>query len=89
MHGDLAARNVLLSTDNIVKICDFGLSKDLHSNPSYQKKSDSPLPVKWLAIETLNYRYFVKKVLMSQLLFHSELLMLFIDSTVLLHSNYV
>ena len=56
LHGDLAARNVLLSNDNVVKICDFGLSKELYSNPSYQKKSDSPLPVKWLAIETLNYR---------------------------------
>jgi len=27
MHGDLAARNVLLADDNVVKICDFGLAR--------------------------------------------------------------
>ena len=48
LHGDLALRNVLLSERNVVKICDFGLSKNLYSNPNYQKLSDSPLPVKWL-----------------------------------------
>ena len=57
LHGDLALRNVLLTEDNVIKICDFGLSKNLYSNINYQKLSDSPLPVKWLALETLNYRY--------------------------------
>ena len=28
----------------------------VYSNPNYQKKSDGPLPIKWLALETLNYR---------------------------------
>ena len=52
----MALRNVLLTENNIIKICDFGLSKNLYSNINYQKLSDSPLPVKWLALETLNYR---------------------------------
>ena len=57
LHGDLAARNMLLCEGNIVKICDFGLSKILaQGGGSYTKKSDTPLPVKWLALETLNYR---------------------------------
>ena len=56
LHGDLALRNVLLSENNVIKICDFGLSKNLYTNINYQKLSDSPLPVKWLALETLNYR---------------------------------
>ena len=57
LHGDLAARNVLLTEGNIVKICDFGLSKILkQGGGSYTKKSDTPMPVKWLALETLNYR---------------------------------
>ena len=53
----MAARNVLLCEGNIVKICDFGLSKILKGGGTYTKKSDTPMPVKWLALETLNYRY--------------------------------
>ena len=45
MHGDLATRNILLAKDNIVKICDFGLAKDVYKTNNYQKKSDGPLPV--------------------------------------------
>ena len=56
LHGDLAARNVLLAEGNMVKLCDFGLSKWLQGSPTYTKKSDTPLPVKWLALETLQYR---------------------------------
>ena len=40
IHRDLAARNVLLAEDNVVKICDFGLAKDLYKDPEYHKKGD-------------------------------------------------
>ncbi|XP_046746504.1 uncharacterized protein LOC124411449 [Diprion similis] len=53
LHGDLAARNVLLSEDNIVKICDFGLSKSLQEDDDYKDEGNDPLPVKWMAIESL------------------------------------
>ncbi|XP_042875758.1 vascular endothelial growth factor receptor 1-like [Penaeus japonicus] len=53
LHGDLAARNILLAEDNIVKISDFGLAKDIYKNENYQKKSNGPVPVKWLALECL------------------------------------
>ncbi|XP_046426067.1 tyrosine-protein kinase receptor torso-like [Neodiprion fabricii] len=53
LHGDLAARNVLLSEDNIVKICDFGLSKSLQEDDSCKDEGNDPLPVKWMAIESL------------------------------------
>jgi serine/threonine protein kinase len=46
MHGDLAARNILLADDNIVKICDFGLAKSMYKSDNYRKKGDvsgSPL----------------------------------------------
>lgn len=58
LHGDLAARNILLAADNVVKICDFGLAKDIYKTSNYQKKSDGPLPVKWLAIECIRDRVF-------------------------------
>lgn len=58
MHGDLACRNILLSADNVVKICDFGLAKDIYKTDNYRKKTDGPLPIKWMAIESLRDRVF-------------------------------
>ena len=39
IHGDLAARNILLAENNVIKICDFGLAKNIYSDPNYHKKS--------------------------------------------------
>lgn len=38
IHGDLAARNVLLTYNRVVKLCDFGLSRRLYYNNTYIKK---------------------------------------------------
>ncbi|XP_033742928.1 vascular endothelial growth factor receptor 1-like isoform X3 [Pecten maximus] len=61
IHRDLAARNILLAEDNVVKICDFGLAKDCYKNPEYFKKGDGPVPVKWMAIESLTHRLYTTK----------------------------
>ncbi|RWS27211.1 Vascular endothelial growth factor receptor 3-like protein, partial [Leptotrombidium deliense] len=61
IHRDLAARNVLLADDNIVKICDFGLAKDCYKYDNYVKKGDGPLPVKWMAIESIRDKVFTTK----------------------------
>ncbi|XP_072392187.1 vascular endothelial growth factor receptor 1-like [Diabrotica undecimpunctata] len=58
LHGDLAARNILLSDENIVKICDFGLAKSMYKNDNYKKCGNTPLPVKWMAIESIRDRVF-------------------------------
>lgn len=54
LHGDLAARNILLAEDNIVKICDFGLARSMYKNDNYKKKGEAPLPFKWLALESIS-----------------------------------
>lgn len=51
IHGDLAARNILLTEHLVAKIGDFGLSRQLFEYANYIKKQQSPLPWKWLAIE--------------------------------------
>lgn len=58
LHGDLAARNILLAENNIVKICDFGLAKTMYKDNNYKKKGDALLPVKWMAIESIRDRVF-------------------------------
>ncbi|GIX95041.1 vascular endothelial growth factor receptor 2 [Caerostris extrusa] len=61
IHRDLAARNVLLADDKIVKICDFGLAKDCYKYENYVKKGDGPLPIKWMAIESIRDHVFTIK----------------------------
>ena len=39
-HGDLAARNILLCDENVIKICDFGLSRSLYKNDIYHKSKE-------------------------------------------------
>ena len=39
LHGDLAARNILLCDGDVVKICDFGLARSLCKNENYHMKT--------------------------------------------------
>ncbi|XP_065073902.1 vascular endothelial growth factor receptor 1 isoform X8 [Ochlerotatus camptorhynchus] len=58
LHGDLAARNILLCDDNVVKICDFGLARSMYKSENYKKKGEAPLPFKWLALECISDNVF-------------------------------
>ena len=44
-----------VSSDFVVKIADFGLSKDVYHKDYYRRdeKSSTPLPIKWMALESL------------------------------------
>jgi len=37
VHRDLAARNVLMAADKLVKVSDFGLSRDVYEGDAYLK----------------------------------------------------
>ncbi|CAG7820097.1 unnamed protein product [Allacma fusca] len=52
-HGDLAARNILLTRHLVAKVGDFGLAKDLKDYALYVQRINCPLPLKWMSIESL------------------------------------
>ncbi|XP_030383320.1 tyrosine-protein kinase transmembrane receptor Ror [Scaptodrosophila lebanonensis] len=58
VHRDLAARNCLVSDGLIVKISDFGLSRDIYSSDYYRVQSKSLLPVRWMPSESILYGKF-------------------------------
>ncbi|XP_053980270.1 focal adhesion kinase 1 isoform X2 [Hylaeus volcanicus] len=57
VHRDIAARNVLVSAHNCVKLADFGLSRWVEDQ-SYYTASKCKLPIKWMAPESINFRRF-------------------------------
>ncbi|XP_056017628.1 focal adhesion kinase 1-like isoform X5 [Ostrea edulis] len=57
VHRDIAARNVLVSSHDCVKLGDFGLSRVVDEQ-SYYKASKGKLPIKWMAPESINFRRF-------------------------------
>ena len=54
---DLAARNVLVGDNNIVKIADFGLAR-LIKEDEYEARVGARFPIKWTAPEAANYSRF-------------------------------
>ena len=62
IHRDIALRNILLTSNDMIKIADFGLAVSPSStrqvgesrgNPQYWSRSNKPTPYKWMAVESL------------------------------------
>jgi serine/threonine protein kinase len=67
MHGDLAARNILIGgleggqENYVAKISDFGLSKTFYDDIRYKKQERDTVPWKWMDVEYLETGEFTLK----------------------------
>ncbi|KAK2157959.1 hypothetical protein LSH36_180g01062 [Paralvinella palmiformis] len=53
VHRDLAARNCMVSEDLVVKIGDFGMTREIYETDYYRKGGKGLLPVRWMSPESL------------------------------------
>ena len=60
LHRDLACRNCLVGSNEVVKVCDFGMARFTEQN-FYQAHPSKMFPVKWSAPEVLLYKSFSNK----------------------------
>ncbi|XP_043789419.1 tyrosine-protein kinase transmembrane receptor Ror-like isoform X3 [Apis laboriosa] len=58
VHRDLACRNCLVGYDFIVKIADFGMSRDVYTCDYYKIKGSRLLPIRWMSPESVMYGRF-------------------------------
>ena len=62
IHMDLAARNCLVANFSVVKVADFGLSRQLDEGAKVWRSDQVlRLPIKWTALESLDDRVFSEK----------------------------
>nr|XP_005991737.1 PREDICTED: high affinity nerve growth factor receptor [Latimeria chalumnae] len=58
VHRDLATRNCLVGDSLMVKIGDFGMSRDIYSTDYYRVGGRTMLPIRWMPPESIMYRKF-------------------------------
>uniref|UniRef100_A0A7E4UYN0 receptor protein-tyrosine kinase n=1 Tax=Panagrellus redivivus TaxID=6233 RepID=A0A7E4UYN0_PANRE len=60
-HRDLAARNCMVTTDETVKIGDFGMARDIYYHEYYKPSGKRLMPVRWMSPESLKDGRFTSK----------------------------
>merc|ERR1712126_753443 len=61
-HCDLAARNCLVGDNLVIKISDFGLTRDVYLNDYYtDNDGERPRPIRWMAPESITHRRFTSQ----------------------------
>ena len=53
IHRDLAGRNVLVAEDYVLKIADFGLTRNIPNNDYYKKTTDVSISQIYVSISQL------------------------------------
>ncbi|XP_004711012.1 muscle, skeletal receptor tyrosine-protein kinase isoform X4 [Echinops telfairi] len=55
VHRDLATRNCLVAESMVVKIADFGLSRNIYSADYYKANENDAIPIRWMPPESIFY----------------------------------
>ncbi|XP_043831813.1 muscle, skeletal receptor tyrosine-protein kinase isoform X1 [Dromiciops gliroides] len=55
VHRDLATRNCLVGNNMVVKIADFGLSRNIYSADYYKANENDAIPIRWMPPESIFY----------------------------------
>ena len=59
VHRDLACRNILVDCGKLLKVSDFGLSREIEDY--YTASSLTKLPIRWMAPESITHQKYSEK----------------------------
>ncbi len=63
IHRDLACRNILLASSELIKICDFGMTRNVrhHTDGEYTMTETHKIPCAWYPPESIRHKLFSSK----------------------------
>ncbi|XP_073730080.1 muscle, skeletal receptor tyrosine-protein kinase isoform X2 [Misgurnus anguillicaudatus] len=61
VHRDLATRNCLVGENLVVKIADFGLSRNIYAADYYKASENDAIPIRWMPPESIFYNRYTSE----------------------------
>uniref|UniRef100_A0A671PLD0 receptor protein-tyrosine kinase n=1 Tax=Sinocyclocheilus anshuiensis TaxID=1608454 RepID=A0A671PLD0_9TELE len=61
VHRDLATRNCLVAENLVVKIADFGLSRNIYAADYYKAGENDAIPIRWMPPESIFYNRYTSE----------------------------